>query len=197
MIAVDHGVRFVMLVLGIVLGVLGTVAYGMFVATEPVPVARPVPTHAPVTLTLDESFLTAVIQRAIADGSAGSMPGVAVPKTQVRAELKGDLIVVHASVEVLGAPTEGTVSLRPALRSGRLALDVVETNLGSIALPAMDQVLDKQINARVQSLLDGVPVTVTGFGVEPGRGLSVTGQVDLERLEQQAPQAQASPQAAR
>jgi uncharacterized protein YpmS len=189
-------VRFVILVVGIVLGVVGTVAYGMFAATAPVPVARPVPTHAPVTLTLDENFLTALMQRAVADGAASTVPGVAVPKTQVRAELRGDLIVVHASVEVLGAPTEGTVSMRPMLRNGRLALDVVETNLGSIALPAMDEVLDKQINARMQSLLDGMPVTVTGIGVEPGRGLAVTCQVDLERLEQtQAPAA--SPQAAR
>jgi hypothetical protein len=167
----------------------------MFVATAPVPVARPVPTHAPVTLTLDESFLTALMQRALADGAGSGMPGVAVPKTQVRAELKGDLIIVHASVEVLGAPTEGTVSMRPVLRNGRVALDVVESGLGSIALPAMDQVLDKQINARLQSLLDGIPGTVTGIGVEPGRGLSVTGQVDLEQLEKQ--QAPASPQAAR
>ena len=47
-----------------------------------------------MTLTLDESFLTAVMQRALADAPATNVPGVAVPKTQVRAELKGDLIVV-------------------------------------------------------------------------------------------------------
>lgn len=185
-------VRFVTFVLGLVLGVLGTVAYGMFVATGPGPAPMPVATHAPVTVTLDESFLTALMQRAMAAPAANTVPGVDVPKTNVRAELRGDLIVVHASVNVLGAPTEGTVSMRPVLRSGKLAIDVVETNLGSIALPALDQVLDQQINARLQSLLDGMPVTVTGVGVEPGRGLSVTGQVNLDQLERQT-----SPQAAR
>jgi hypothetical protein len=187
-------VRFVILVFGIVLGVLGTVAYGMFVATGPGPAPMPVATHAPVTVTLDESFLTALMQRAIADApAASSVPGVDVPKTAVRAELRGDLIVAHASVSVLGAPTEGTVSMRPVLRGGKLAIDVVETNLGSIALPALDQVLDQQINARLKSLLDGMPVTVTGVGIEPGRGLQVIGQVDLEQLERSP----ASPQAAR
>ncbi|HTL31935.1 MAG TPA: hypothetical protein VL326_02355 [Kofleriaceae bacterium] len=185
-------VRFVIFLFGIVLGVAGTLAYGMFVVSGPGPLPTPVATHAPVTVTLDESFLTALMQRAIADAPATKVPGVDVSKTRVRAELRGDMIVVHASVNVLGAPTEGTVSMRPVLRNGRLAIDVVETNLGAIALPAMDQVLDKQINARVQSLLDGMPVTVTGVGVDPGRGLAVTCQVDLDRLETQT-----SPQAAR
>jgi uncharacterized protein YpmS len=188
-------VRFLLLVLGVVLGVAGTVAYGMFVATAPVPVAQLVPTRAPMTVTLDESFLTALLQRALADTPATTVPGVAVPKTQVRAELRGDTIVVHAAVEVLGAPTEGTITMQPVLRDGRLAIDVMETNLGSIVLPAMDRVLDDQINARVHSLLDGMPVTVTGVSIDPARGLVVTCQVDLDQLERQT--ARTTPTASR
>ena len=189
--------RIVILLVGIVLGVLGTIAYGMFVVTGPGPVATPVPTHAPMTVALDENFLTAVMQRAIATTPASTVPGVDVPKTNVRASLRGDNIVVHASVNVLGAPTEGTMSLRPVLRGGKLAFEVTDTNLGSIALPAMDQVLETQINARVQPLFDGMPVTVTGVGIEPGRGLVLTCQVDLERLEQAPAVAAPAPQAAR
>ena len=140
-------VRFLLLIIGIVLGVVGTVAYGMFVATPPVPAHRPVPTHAPVTVTLDESFLTAIIQRSFAGAPATNVPGVAVPKTRVRAQLRGDLIIVHASVEVLGAPTSGSVSMRPVLRNGRPALDVVESSLGAIAL-AM-QLAQEKGNPRV------------------------------------------------
>ena len=172
-------------IVGLVLGVVGTVAYGMFVATPapPAPVAVAVPAQAPMTITLDQRFLTALVQHAIADETR-AVPGVAVPRTQVRAELRDGLIVVKANVEVLGAPTEGSVSVRPVLRGGKLAMDVVETNLGSITLPAMDRVLDTQINTRLQTLFDGMPVTVTGVGVDPSRGLVVTCQVDLDRLNQ-------------
>lgn len=174
--------RAVLFVLGIVVGVIGMVGYGVFEGSGSVPAPQPLPAHAPLTVTLDANVLTALVQRAIADAPVANMPGVAVPKTQVRADLHGDLIVVHASVEVLGAPTEGTVTLRPVLRAGRLAIDVVETNLGSIALPAMDDVLARQINARLQPLFDGLPVTVSGVGVEAGRGLVLTCQVDLQQL---------------
>ena len=172
-------------VLGVVVGVLGFFAYGVFVAPAPThaataaaPPAAP-PSHPALTVTLDETMLTALMQRAIANAPAANMPGIDVPKTQVRAELAGDQIVVHASVAVLGAPTEGTVTLRPVVRAGRLATDVVETNLGAIALPAMDDVLASQINARLQPLFDGLPVTVSGVAVE-AKGLVVTCQVNLD-----------------
>ena len=174
-------------VVGLVVGVLGSVAYGVFVAQAPshaivsVPPAQPLPAHPPLTVTLDETVLTALMQRALATAPAANMPGIDVPKTQVRAELVGDHIVVHASVEVLGAPTEGTMTLRPVVRAGKLAIDVVETNLGAITLPAMDDVLASQINARLQPLFDGLPVTVSGVAVE-GKGLVVTCQVNLDAV---------------
>ena len=86
------------------------------------------------------------------------------------------------------------LTLSRPLDAGRLRIEVVETNLGSIVLPAMDQLLETQINDRVRLLLDGIPVTVTGVAIDPARGLVVTCQVDLERLEQTVapPQAAAS-----
>jgi len=56
----------------------------------------------------------------------------------------------------------------------------------------MDQLLEQQINARLQPLLEGVPVIVTGVGVDPARGLVVTCQVDLDRLDAQASAARSS-----
>lgn len=174
--------RFVIFVVGLVVGVLGSVAYGVFVAQAPSHVIAavpqpPVPTRAPLTLTLDDTMLTALMQRAIATAPAANMPGIDVSKTQVRTELAGDKIVVHASVDVLGAPTDGTVTLRPVVRAGRLAIEVVDTNLGAIQLPAMDDMLAGQINARLQPLFDGLPVTVSGVTVA-ANGLVVTCQVN-------------------
>ena len=105
-----------------------------------------------------------------------------MPGDSLRAELGDGTIVVHAAVMVAGQGTEGTVTLRPTLTGGRLGIAVVETNLGSVPLPALDQMLETQVNARVQSLLAGLPVTITGVTVERGRGLIVTCQVDLQRL---------------
>ena len=173
--------RFLFLVVGVVLGIVGTVAYGMFVATPPVPTARPVISTAPMTVTLDERFLTALVQRAVADGAVQA-PGVEVPRTQVDARLTGGAILVRANVEVLGQPTEGTVTLRPVLDAGRLRFEVIETNLGAIELPAIEELLETQVNQRVGSLLDGLPVTITSVGVDPARGLVVATQVDLDRL---------------
>lgn len=174
--------RLFLLILGIVFGVAGTLAYGVFVATDPAPTPRPVATHAPVTVSLDESFLTAIVQRN-AVGAVGA-PGVDVPRTQVRAEIVGDTIVVHAAVKVLDQTTNGTVTLRPELAAGgKLRIDVVNTNLGTIQLPGLDEAIAQQINERLHALLQGLPVVVTGVSVDPVRGLTVTGQVDLQQLE--------------
>ncbi len=174
--------RFFLFLFGIALGVAGTLAYTMFVEhPATTPVAQILPTDPPITVTLGESFLTALVRRGALD-----TPGISVPGNALRAELADGTIVVHAAVEVVGQSTEGTITLRPKLTGDHLAIEVVETNLGSVPLPAMDQMLETQINARVQSLLAGLPVTITGVTVEKGRGLIVTCQVDLAQLEQQA-----------
>jgi len=173
-------VRLFLFVIGFALGVAATLGYGIFVATEPVPAPQPVATHAPMTVSLDESFLTAIVQRNAAETVAA--PGVDVPRTQMRVEIVGQNIVVHAAVKVLDQPTDGTVTLRPVLDAGKLRIEVVNTNLGAIQLPGLDQVIAQQINDRLRSLLHDLPVTVTGVTVDPVRGLTVTCQVDLQQL---------------
>jgi uncharacterized protein YpmS len=179
--------RFILFVLGIALGIAGTLAYVLFASSaEPAPVAQALPANPSITVTLGEPFLTALVRRGTVE-----TPGVSVPRTALRAELRDDTIIVHANVEVLGQPTDSSTVLRPLVRNGRLGIDVVETHVGSLPMPAMDQLLDKQINARIASLLDGMPVTITGVKVERDRGLVVSCQVDLDRLEQ-LPTAQAT-----
>jgi uncharacterized protein YpmS len=175
-------VRFFILLFGIVLGVAGTLAYSVLAnPPEPVPAAQALPADPPMTVTLGESFLTALVRR-------GTPPttGVSVPPTALRTEVRDDAIVVHANVDVLGKMTSGTAVLRPVLRDGHLKIEVVETNLGDLSIPAMEQVLEQQIDARLKSLLDGMPVTITGVKLERGRGLIVTCNVDLDRMERQA-----------
>ena len=177
--------RLFLLVLGIALGVAGTLAYGVFIGTEPAPTARPVASHAPVTASVNETLLTAIVQR-IAVGAPG-VNGVDVQRTRVRAEIVNDTIVVHAAVKLFEQTTNGTVTLRPVLGSGgTLRIDVVNTNLGTIQLPGVDAAIATQINERLHALLKDLPVVVTGVSVDPVRGLTVTGQVNLQELENAA-----------
>ena len=190
-LAVSYPMRIFLFLLGIVLGVGGTLAYAVLANPgEPATASAPLPVNAPITVTLGESFLTAVLRRSAISPAPGGAPGVAVPATALRAELKDGQIVVHATVDVLGKPTESTAIMRPVLRGGRLAIDVVETQLGDLPIPALEGVLDEQINARLASLMQGMPVTFTGVNVTQAAGLVITCQVDLAQLERVATQAQ-------
>lgn len=174
--------RLVLFLLGLALGVAGTLAYAVFASpAEPATVSAPLPANAPITLTFSDSFLTAVLRRSVIS-SAGGAPGLAIPASGLRAELRDDVIVVHATVDVLGRPTESTAILRPVLRDGGLAIDVVETNLGDLPVPGFENVLGQQINARLASLMEGMPVTFTGVKVTREAGLEITCQVDLDHL---------------
>jgi len=179
--------RFVVFLLGTILGVGGTLAYSVLANPAELPAATAsLPANAPITVTLGESFLTAVLRRSAISPAPSGTPGVAVPASALRAELGDGEIIVHAAVDVLGQPTESTARMRPVLRGGRLAIEVIETNLGDLSIPALEGVLDQQINARLASLMEGMPVFVTGVKVTRDAGLIVTCQVDLAQLERVA-----------
>jgi hypothetical protein len=176
--------RLLLFLFGIALGVAGTLAYAMFAngtAAEVVAVAQPLPPDPPITITLGEPFLTGIVRHA-----ALETPGVAVPPTQLRTELRDDTIIVHANVDVLGQATDAMATLRPVLRDGQLRIDVVKTSVGTMPIPALEQVLEKQINARVQSLLAAMPATITGVAMDHARGLTITCDVDLDKLDRHA-----------
>jgi len=171
-------VRFILFLLGIALGVAGTLAYSIYMSpAEPVVPQAALPANPPITLTLGESFLTALVRRGTVD-----TPGVTVPPTALRAEVTDQSIIVHANVDVLGKQTASTATLRPVLVNGALKIEVVDTAVGEVAIPGMEQILEQQINVRLHSLLDGMPVTITGVKLVNGVGLVVTCEVDLDRI---------------
>ncbi|MEO8705621.1 MAG: hypothetical protein ABI867_36660 [Kofleriaceae bacterium] len=168
--------RFFVFVFGIVVGVAATLAYVMFEAPTPIQAPAALPNDPEITVTLGERFLTEMIRRASVD-----VPGVTVAP-DLRVELRDDTIVVHATVEVLGRPTEGTAVLQPRLRDGHLTMEVIETNVGALPMPATEQVLERAINTRIESLLHGVPVAVTGASVDRAHGLTITCRVTAQHV---------------
>jgi hypothetical protein len=179
--------RLLLFLFGIALGVAGTLAYAMFAEgthAAVVSVAQPLPPNPPISIRLGEPFLTGIVRHAAAE-----MPGVAVPPTQpgqLRIELRDDAIIVHANVDVLGQATDATATLRPMVRDGQLHIDVVKTSVGTMPVPALDQVLEKQINSRVQTLLASMPATITGVEIDHAHGLTITCDVDLDKLDHHA-----------
>jgi uncharacterized protein YpmS len=172
--------RFVLFLLGLVLGVAGTLAYAMFASAPAAPtVARPIADDAPITVTLGKPFLDALLQRTVLD-----LPGVGATPTDLHVEFRDGTISVFADIDVLGRSARGETVLKPVLRDGRLRVEVVETNLGAIPLPAIERVIEDRINARVRSLLAGIPVTFTGATVDHVRGVVVACRVDPRALDE-------------
>ncbi|HLL24945.1 MAG TPA: hypothetical protein VK427_22580, partial [Kofleriaceae bacterium] len=171
--------RFVTFVFGLIVGVGATLAYVVFFAAPPSATATGgVLAEAPITIALGEQFLTGVFQRS----PIASPQGVNVPPRDLRVVLGNETLELHATIDVLGRPTGGRAVLRPELRDGRLHIEVTDSNLGTLPLGPLDRVLEEQINARLGALLAGMPVTFTGVTVDPARGLTLTCDVDLNRV---------------
>jgi hypothetical protein len=171
--------RFVLFLLGLVLGVAGTLAYAMFgSATAQPAIMRPPADDAPITVTLGKPFLDGLLRRTVLE-----LPGVGATPADLEVEFRDGTIAVHADIDVMGRSARGETVLKPVLRDGRLRVDVVETNLGAMPLPAMERVIEDRINARLRSLMSGIPVTFTGATVDPARGLVVSCTVDPRVLD--------------
>ncbi len=168
--------RILLLLLGFALGVASTLAYATFASPSQVPEPVALESDPQLSVTLGEPLVTELIKRAIAE-----TPGVSA-RPDLRVVLRDDAIAIDASVDVLGQRANGTALLRPKVDGGRLRIEVVETNLGTLQLPPLEGILEKQINARIASLLAGMPVTFTGARVERTRGLTLTCRVDVASL---------------
>lgn len=172
--------RFVLFVLGLVLGVAITLGYVVFVDTNVRPPAPRVALEreAPITVVLGEPFLAGIVRLALVE----SAPTSALEPVTVTVDVSDDALVVGADINVLGQQARGTARLRPMLEHGELRLGVIDSTLGGLPLAPMDDAIEQQLNARLHSLFEGVPVTVTGLRLDRARGLILTCEIDLAQL---------------
>ena len=163
--------RFVLLVIGFVLGVGSALAYAWFAGASPEDTAAPTPARPdpPMSVALGEPFLTALLRTGRS------------PLGDVTVKAGDGVLVVNGTVDVLGRPTAASATLRPVVRAGELHVDVVQTELADLPVP-MEQALEQQMNQRIRSLLVDLPVTITGVSVVPHRGVIVTCEVDVSAL---------------
>ncbi len=172
------GVRFLIFVFGIALGIASTLVYAAFATPSPVRVAAPLESDPQLSITLGQPIVAELVQRAIAEApEIGKQP-----KLQV--SLRDGAIAVAASVEVLGRRGSGTALLRPIIEKGKLRLAIESTSLGTLELPVVS-LLETRINSRIGAInptLSGMPLTFTGVRIDE-TGLTVTGRVDLAAVE--------------
>ena len=164
---------FLVFVFGIAVGVGGAIAYSSFATAQVTPPAAPVADNPPISVTLGEPFLTAIVQ---------SVP-TKLDNVSVKAE--DGVLVVRGTANVLGQPAAASAKLRPVVSGGALHVEVVNTELGELAVP-MEQLLETQLDRRIHALLaDMQGVTITGATVTAGRGLVITCNVDPRVVQQQ------------
>ncbi len=170
--------RFFTFLVGVIFGVGGAVAYMVFAAPmAPPPPSAALPKDPPLSVTFGESLITDLLKH-----STVRAPGVEIPPGALRAELRDGVIVIHADVDIVGQSSRGSAVVRPLLRDGRIAFEVVETTLGVLPLPQLESLVNQQVNARLQGVLNLLPVQITGIRVEQATGITVSCQVDLARL---------------
>lgn len=171
-------VRFLILVFGFALGVASTLIYAAFANPSQAPAPTPLEANPQLSVTIGEPLLAELVKRAIAEA-----PGVGAKPT-IQVSLRDDAIAVDASVDVLGRRARGTALLRPTVVNGKLKIAIASTSLGALQIPALESVIEKQLDARIGSLaptLAGLQVTVTGARVDR-TGLTLTCRVDLAAL---------------
>jgi hypothetical protein len=108
-------------------------------------------------VTVDDAYLTAAMRQA-----AGGMPVVGGVTALTAHALPGDRIVLSGVSGALGASTPVSMTLQPFVRSGALAVRVLDARVGGLSLPAfLDAQIEAAINAQIatlgQSALSGSP----------------------------------------
>ncbi len=112
-----------------------------------------------VALSLNEDALAALIARELPELPAfGESP-------QVRATIGANgLIRIDITVGGLGVGLRTAVTVNPNIANGKLKLDVVEANLGALALPAeVAQVIEAPLQERLDSVANGRPYRLTAI----------------------------------
>ena len=168
--------RLFIFIFGIVVGAAGAIAYSLFYRPAPRAVAvvapAPLPSEPALSVTLGPRVIDEVVRVAARDAST------AAPAHDVRTEVRNGVIVVEGELELLGQPSHASAVLRPVLEGGQLRVDVVESSVGAMPVPMLEHVLEQQLDSRVRSLMDGVPITLTGVHVDPAHGVTLTADVD-------------------
>ncbi len=147
-----------LLLLGALCGVLATVLFFTIDPTFDSPQADGAG-GGNVTLALSEEALASLIAKELP-----SLPGFGdAPQVQTTVGSNG-LVKVDIVVGGLGVGLRSGLTFNPNIVDGKLKLEVVEANLGELAVPEdIAQAVEAPIQARLDSLADGFQYRLTAI----------------------------------
>ncbi|MFN8557617.1 MAG: hypothetical protein U0531_09815 [Dehalococcoidia bacterium] len=173
------------LALGLALGAAATLA--LFGPPDSEPRGRPTsiapPEFAPdISVTFSLTLLSALVQQAAERADAP------ISMTDVRVEAARGALLVRGNITVAGHGAAGVIPLEPTVEDGRLRMRVRDARLGPFpAPPRLERLVEAPVNARIESVLAGLPATITGAAVSD-EGLTVTARTQLDEPRRPRPE---------
>ncbi len=176
------GVAVVALI-GVIIGVVGFLAIGLFVISPPT-ISQAAPGQPwDVTLDITDAFLTTQMNKPRA--SSSGISSIPIQLSDAKAAMHADGTVTITgnlgrsggtaapSVGRLPINTNGNVAveivLRPKAADGKLTVEVVSAQLGPLPIPAnLGSLLDGPINDQIANALNGQSFAITELTVRDG-----------------------------
>ena len=165
-------------VIGLLLGVAGTLVWQVFVVDSERDAFAPAPQprDPDVVVTLSYALIAALINEEIARSE------ISLPLRDIRAGDDDGRLVLRGSVRVLGRDVPGSVELEPHVEDGRLVTRLRGARLGGLPIPSnVQRLAEDPLNRQLLAVIGNLPATLSSVRVSDA-GLVVTADVRIEEL---------------
>ena len=166
------------LIAGVLIGVLSTICWQVFVAEpgEDDFAPAPQPQNPDIIVTMSYDVIGALIEAEIARSE------IDLPLREIRAGDDDGRLVLRGTIDVLGRRVGASVELEPQIEDGRLVTGVRRARLGLLPVPSnLQRLAEEPLNRELRAAVANLPATLTSVRVTDA-GLVVTADVRIEEL---------------
>ncbi|GAC1644033.1 MAG: hypothetical protein NVS4B12_08810 [Ktedonobacteraceae bacterium] len=152
---------FLLFLLGIMLGILATLLFILFIAHDRAPISTPVSTQAPsLTVQLSSNYLTQLVSSKLKTaGMSGDISNVQVTLTN------DNQIVINGddrfSLPFVSIARPFTLTLQPYIQSCQAHVHLIHADVGNIPVTDFVQRYEDQINQEIQLKAADLPSSFT------------------------------------
>ena len=155
--------------------VVAAIAGSLFALARPQPAAPSLLSQSDgnpdLEIVLTPGLLTSLLQQSIAQGQSP------LPLRHVQVSTAVNRLTVRGEIEIAGQAVPASINFQPAVRDGRLMMNVTGAELASIPVPRdLGQLADGPINRELAAATGGLPATILTASAGPD-GLTVVARV--------------------